>query len=619
MLDQLKSAPAGWQDAGVVETTHSPYAKLNPVPVRAVKMQTGFWKTRMDVNREVSIPKLYDLLEEHGVLDNLRRLSGKRNVERRGAFWTDSDLAKWMEAAAFVLQTTDDPKIKKLLDDAIGDLVAIQCDDGYLNSFFTEESGNQRFRNLTVEHELYCAGHLFQAAVADYRATGDLKFLNAAVRYADYLTSAFGPEKIVTPDGHPEVEMALVELYRTTGNADYLDLTGFFLSVQKFNEKSSIEGHAVRAGYLASGAADYYLETGDAQVKEALERLWTDMTGSKMYITGGIGSRYESEAFGWPYELPNERAYAETCGAIANIFWNWRMLAIDGECRFADVMELCLYNGFLSGVGLNGGEYFYMNPLACYRDYQRVPWFGCTCCPTNAVRVIASLPGYMYSTSKKGIWVHLYDNSKLDWRLDDGLKVSIEQKTNYPWDGDVEITVSPEKSDKFTLFLRVPTWCGNASVSVNGRPPLGAAPGEYMQIERMWNPGDSVHLKLEMPVCLMEADPRVREDAGSVAIQRGPIIYCLESPDNHGVPIRDAQIPADGGAEHEFEPHLLGGVTVIRQQGMYDAPDQDRGPLYRCLDSVRLEVKEKELRAIPYYAWANRGPSHMKVWIPVRE
>lgn len=607
------------RDAGVVDTSRSPHAKLSPVPLRAVEMRDGFWKPWMETNRTVNIPKLFDLLEEHGVLDNLRRLSGRKDVERKGAFWTDSDLVKWMEAAAFALSSQDDPEIRRMLDIAIDDLTVIQCDDGYLNSFFTEDSGRQRFRNLPVEHELYCAGHLFQAAIADYRATGGSKFLDAAVRYADYLTTTFGPGKIETPDGHPEIEMALVEMYRTTGKADYLDLAGFFLKAQKFADKTDIEGHAVRAGYLASGAADYYLETGDSRTLAALERLWEDMTLRKMYITGGVGSRYEGETFGLPYELPNERAYAETCAAIANVFWNWRMLAIGGECRFADVMELALYNGFLAGVGLQGGEYFYMNPLACYWDYQRVPWFGCTCCPTNAVRMIASVPGYIYSTSAEGVWVHMYDNSKLDWRLDSGLRFTLEQRTNYPWDGDIEVVLTSEQPADFTLFLRVPAWCGNARVTMDGEAPRGALPGEYLQIERTWRPGDVVRLHLEMPVCLMEADPRVREDAGSVAIQRGPLVYCLESPDNRDVPIRDAEIRLDEEPAYEFHPDLLGGVTVIKAKGVYAAPDQDRGPLYRCYERPRLEVVETELEAIPYYAWANRGPSHMKVWIPTRE
>ena len=606
------------RDAGVVSTAHSPFAKLKPVPIRAVEMRPGFWKSRMDANRHRSVPKLFDLLEEHGVLDNLRRVSGRKDVERRGAFWTDSDLAKWMEAAAFVLQSEHDPKIAKMLDSAIDDLAAIQRPDGYINSFFTGELADQRFRNLAHEHELYCAGHLFQAAIAHHRATGDAKFLDAAIRYADFLTESFGPGKIEAADGHPEIEMALVELYRTTGNADYLDLAGFFLGVQEFAKKESIEGHAVRAGYLACGAADYFAETGDERIKGALERLWSDMFDAKMYVTASVGSRYEGEAFGRPYELPNERAYTETCAAIASAMWSWRMLAIEGECRFADVMERALYTGFLSGVSIEGGGYFYVNPLACYWDHQRQPWFGTTCCPTNVVRMVASIPGYIYGTSDEGVWVHLYENSKLDWRLENGIRLTLEQTTKYPWAGDVEIVISPEKPCEFALFVRIPGWCERASVKVGDEAFGGAVPGEYLKIERLWEKGDVVRLELEMPVTLMEADPRVREDAGSVAVQRGPIVYCMESPDNHGVPIRDAEILINEEMAAEFEPHLLGGVSVVRARGVYAKEDEARGPLYRPAGSIRLDVEETDLKLIPYFAWANRGSSQMKVWIPKR-
>jgi len=412
--------------------------------------------------------------------------------------------------------------------------------------------------------------------------------------------------------------MALIELYRTTQKREYLDLAGFFLEVQEFAEKQYIEGHAVRALYLACGAADYFAETGDEKTMKALERLWADMTQKKMYITGGVGSRYEGEAFGWPYELPNERAYAETCAAIAGIYWNWRMLAIQAESRFADVMERTLYNGFLSGVSLDGWHYFYMNPLACYGDYQRQEWFGCTCCPTNVVRMLASMPGYFYSTSHEGVWVHLYDNSRLSWHLHDGMKLTLDQITDYPWDGQVEITVIPEATAEFALFLRIPSWCESASVSVNHGPPSGVSPGDYLKLERTWQPGDIVHLDLPMPVVLTEADSRVKEDLGMVAIQRGPVVYCLESKDNPDVPIRDAELMIDEDFTAEFKPHLLGGVTVIEGQGVYACPDQDRGALYRPLDGIRLEVRETDLHAIPYYSWANRGPSNMTVWIPKR-
>lgn len=606
------------QISRVISTADSPHCKLRDVPIRAVEMRPGFWQSRMETNRRTSVPRLFDLLEEHGVLDNLRRISGRKDVERKGPYFTDSDLGKWMEAAAFVLQSSDDSKVADMLDVAIDELIAIQRPDGYINSFFARDLADQRFRNLPVEHELYCAGHLFQAAIAHHRATGSSRFLEAAIRYADFLTESFGPGKIETPDGHPEIEMALVELYRTTGNTKYLDLAGFFLKAQGFAGRTTIEGHAVRAGYLACGAADYHAETGEEAILKAGERLWHDMADHKMYVTGGLGSRYEGEAFGYPYELPNERAYAETCAAIANAMWNWRMLAITGECRFADVMERALYNGFLSGVSMEGGEYFYMNPLACYREYQRVPWFGCTCCPTNVVRTIASLPGYLYSTSDDGVWVHMFENSKLDWRLENGIRFTLEQETKYPWEGDVGITISPEKPCEFSLFVRVPGWCESASVKVGNEAVGGAVTGEYLKIERLWKKGDVITVSLKMPVALLEADPRVTEVAGAVAVQRGPVVYCLESPDNDGVSIRDAELMLDEDLEGRFEPGLLGGVTVIRGQGTYAKQGQDRGSLYRRAGSVRPEVEECELKLIPYHAWANRGPSHMKVWIPGR-
>lgn len=615
----MGSSVSAWHDAGVVDTAKSPYAKLHPVPIRAVKMKDGFWKKRMDANRESGIPELYRLLEQHGVLDNLRRISGKKNVERRGAVWTDSDLAKWMEAVAFVLQSEDDANLKKLLDAAIDELISIQCPDGYINSYFAGELANQRFRNLSREHELYCAGHIFQASIAHYRATGERKFLDAALKYADYLTKVFGPGKIEQADGHPEIEMALVELYRTTGEKKYLDLAGFFLSSQKYSERKTIEGHAVRACYLASGAADYFAETGDKAIMDALEHVWNDMVSCKMYITGGVGARSAGEAFGAPYELPNEQAYAETCAAIASIYWNWRMLALKGEARFADVIERTLYNGFLSGVSLDGKHYFYTNPLACYKEYQRVPWFDCTCCPTNVVRMIASLPGYFYSTSEEGVWVHFYDNSVLNWRLENGVKLILEQETNYPWMRDVNIKVTPEIETKFTLFLRIPGWCCFASVSINDEAERGAVPGEYLQIEREWKPGDRIHLKLPTDTTLQEADPRVREDLECVAVQRGPVIYCIESVDNPEVPIRDVELMVNEHISVEIEPNMLGGIAVVKAKGVYPIPSQERGPLYRAKDSIRLEVKETDLTLIPYYAWANRGPSHMEVWIPVLE
>lgn len=625
----INYSPRSWQDSGVVATSASPHCRLHDVPLRAVRLGDGLWKPRVTANLRASIPKLLELLEEHGVVDNFRRLSGRKYLDRRGPLFTDSDLYKWMEAAALALQTEDSPVVRQALDSVIDDVLAAQAADGYLNTYFSDApySEHKRFSNLDNGHELYCAGHLFQAAIAHHRATGETKLLNGARRFADYLVHTFGPGKLEATDGHPEIEMALVELCRTTGERSYLDLAGFLLDQPQchlgnlaFRQKTEITGHAVRAGYLCAGAADYYAETGDREMLEAAERQWQDMVSGKVYITGSIGSRYAGEAFGASYELPNARAYAETCAAIANAMWNWRMLMLSGEARFADMVETVLYNGFLSGVSLDGCNYFYMNPLECPGSYQRAPWHGCTCCPPNVQRTLATMPGWMFSTSAEGLWVHLYGNCRLDWRLDNGQRVALEAKTTYPWEGAVTVEVSPEEPMEFTLFLRIPGWCREAEVWANGET-TSASPG-YVPLKRRWHPGDIVRLELPMPVELVLANDRVRENVGCVALRRGPVVYCFESPDNPDVSILDLKLLLDPSAPArgftpEHCPDLLGGVTVLRGQALTPKPGHAPGPLYEPPDQRReAPAEQATVTAIPYHAWANRGPSQMRVWVP---
>ncbi len=616
------AAEPDWRNAGIVDTSMSPNARLHAVPIRAVKMKDGFWLPRMEANRLKGIPKLLELLEHHGVVDNFRRVSGRKACDRRGPFFTDSDLYKWMEACAFVLQSVDDRAIRTMLDRIIDEVVAIQGKDGYLNTYFVDDRADKRFSNLAWEHELYCAGHLFQAAVAHHRATGDRKLLDAAIRYADYMTKTFGPGRIEQADGHPEVEMALVELYRTTGNRAYLDLSGFFTDVQKFADMTTIEGHAVRAGYRCCGAVDSYAETGRKPYMDAAERLWTDMVGCKIYVTGGIGATHGNEAFGKAFQLPNDSAYAETCAAIAAMMMNWRMLAVTAEARFADWFETGLYNGFLSGVSLNGTEYFYVNPLESAGGHRRQQWYGCTCCPPNVERTIASLPGCIYSTSPAGVWVHLYDNNELDWRLENGAKLRLTQQTRYPWDGKVALTVAPEKAGEFGVFLRIPGWCRTPSVSVNGKP-VGVAvrPGTYCEIKRTWEPGDTIELNLPMPVTVLVSDPRVRDNRGRLALSRGPVVYCLESTDNPGTDVLNAIAPPnldsdDPRVKITPRPDLLGGVVALSFDGKWLDYSNTSGPLYRRAKPAGLPViRTATFRAIPYYAWANRDDSKMIVWM----
>ncbi|MCL5019911.1 MAG: glycoside hydrolase family 127 protein [Patescibacteria group bacterium] len=637
--------PRPINDRGVISTSSSPYAKLHDVPIHAIKLGDGFWKPRMEANKQKSIPALLKLLEDHGVVDNFRRLSGRKNVERRGFLFTDSDLFKWMEAVAFVLQSDNDPALKATLDNVIDDVLAGQGKDGYLNTYHVDALADKRFSNFRGNHELYCLGHLIQAAIAYYRAAGDRKLLDGAIRYADYVLNLFGPGKRQCFPGHPEIEMAMVELYRTTGEKKYLDFVNYLytgIDVNQLNEKVAAEdfmilftalpftsikefrSHAVRGMYASCGAADYYMETGNREFRRTLETLWQDMSRYKMYVTGGVGSRYSGEAFANAYELPNERAYTETCAAIGNIMWNWRLLNATGEARFADVMERALYNGFLSGVSLEGDYYFYRNPLASLGDNERQPWYECTCCPPNVERTLASLPGYFYSTSPEGLWIHFYHSNTLSWRLESGSNITLTQKTCYPWENTVALAIDPETEADFTLFLRIPDWTARATVTVNDNPKFDIGiPGSYCEIKRTWKKGDIVHVAFDMPVQIVRANPRLREDFGSIAIQRGPVVYCLESPDHRNVSIFDVVVPLNSsnpsdGFTSQLQPELLGGIIVINKEANIFNSSLKDAPLYRFspFPAPTLPVK---LTAIPYYAWANRGRSEMEVWIPAIE
>ena len=631
-----------WKDQGITNTSASPKAKLHSVPIRAVTMGDGFWAARMRTNVEESIPTLLELLEEHGVVDNFRRLSGRKNEGRRGPRYTDSDLYKWMEAVAFVLQSGDRPQLHETLDKLIDDVLAAQEPSGYLNTYYVGERAKLRFSEMYRSHELYCLGHLLQAGIAYYRATGDRKLLEGGIKYADYVLQTFGPEKKPALTGHPEFEMALVELYRTTGDRRYLDFVNYLFSGERlrlqltddqvtylfsgipFTSRTELEGHAVRALYACSGATDYYLETGDADYPETLERLWKDLVERKMYVTGGVGSYAQGESVGMAYDLPNERAYAESCAAIANFMWNWRMLAAKADASYTDVMEQALYNGINSGMSLSGTLYCYRNPLASRGDEEiRQPWYDTTCCPPNLERTFAAIPGYLYSTSPAGVYVNLYHASTLDWHLEDGTGLHLVQRTKYPWDGDITLKVRPAKAATFTLYLRIPGWSSKATVTLDGKPAPGKPkPGEYFAIHREWNGESTAALQLDMTPHLVAANPLVREDYGKVAVQRGPLIYCLEQVDqeDRGSIFDVALSPSSGpnwGFTWEFRPDLLGGIVLLKHKGTAAARPLSQEPLYRTLERTpHSEGKEVNLTFIPYYAWANRIQGTMEVWIP---
>ena len=635
------------KDQGILNLAKSPHAKLRNVPVRAVTINSGFWGQRRETNVNSSIPSMEKLLEANGRMDNFRRLSGKTDAPQRGPVYSDSDVYKWIEAVGFVLQSGDRPALRAQAEKIVADIAAAQEPTGYLGTYYVREHAAQR---MTPEiqrggHELYDIGHLLQGAIACYRATGDRALLDVGLRFVDnFLLPAFGPGPDKKPlfSGHPEMELALIELYRTTGDKRHLDLAGYLLQGDDrikfpqyayvyhfcgipFTSRTHLEGHAVRCMYACCGAADYYLETGDPAYAKTLNTLWNDLVTSQMYVTGGVGARSDGEAFGDHYELPNFTAYGESCAAIGNMMWSWRMLAATGDARYADVIERALYNGINSGMSLDGALYCYRNPLGfdpSNGDKIRNPWYDTTCCPPNLERTFASLPGYFYSTSGDGLYVHLYDNSELDWRLEDGTPLKIRQKTNYPWDGTVDLTVSPAAPADFTLFLRVPGWSDSAQIAVNAKAVAGAQPGAYLPIRRRWSTGDTVRVQFNMAPQVLEANPKVIEDNGRVALQRGPLVYCLEQLDQpQGLELADVAVNVAAASASqfraEFDPNLLGGVTVLRHQGAVYAPSPQSNALYSRLAASPRKTKPAPLTFIPYYAWANRAPTPMQVWTPL--
>jgi len=632
--------------------TSSTKRKLTPVSLIQVTVEDEFWAPRMQVNREQTIPHEYKQCKDTGRIDAFL-LNWKPGMEPKPHYFWDSDLAKWIEAASYSLATHPDTELDALLDEVIEKIAGAQQKDGYLNTYFTQVEPENRWINLGMWHELYCAGHLMEAAVAHFEATAKRKFLDVMCRYADYIDSVFGPGKRDGCPGHEEIELALVKLYRVTGAERYLKLSQFFLDqrgqkpsffereMERFRpeqagghrhffgegdnfhseycqdhlpvrEQSEVVGHAVRAMYLYCGMADVANETGDRGLLEACERLWDNVCRKRMYVTGGIGPSRSNEGFTQNYDLPNESAYAETCAAVALVFWNHRMLQLQGDGRFADVMERALYNGTISGVSLDGKKFFYVNPLESQGNHHRQDWFGCACCPPNIARLIASIGGYIYSQSEKDAYVHLYVRGSGTLQVG-GKQVVLKQETDYPWDENIKISVNVENPTVFGLNLRIPGWSRNTTLTVNGQvvDVEAATHLGYARIEREWKSGDKVELVLPMPVERIEAHPSVRQNIGYVALQRGPVVYCLEQADNH-VPLHRIVLPKDAELTAHFETKLLGGITVIEGEVLVVDDSAWNNTLYRAEPS---KLKPFEITAIPYYAWAHREPGEMRVWL----
>lgn len=627
---------------------------IRPVPFTDVRVEDEFWQPRLRTSRQVTIPYAFEKCEETGRVANFARAGGLEEGRFQGIYFNDSDVYKVIEGASYALALAPDAKLDRYLDGLIAKIAAAQEDDGYLYTARTLQDdkykppgGEERWSDIAGGHELYCVGHLYEAAVAHHRATGKRTLLDVALQNADLICRVFGPGKLTSPPGHQEIEIGLVKLYRATGDKKYLKMARFFLDARGHAEgrrlygpysqdhKPVVEqeqavGHAVRAGYMYAGMADVAALTGDERYAKAIERIWQDVVGTKLYLTGGVGAAGGHEGFGPPYELPNLVAYCETCAAIANVFWNHRLFLLGGEAKYIDVLERTLYNGMLSGISLDGRSFFYPNPLESDGRHARSPWFGCACCPSNLARFIPEVPGYAYAQRGDELYVNLFLGSAAEVKLA-GQTVTVRQATRYPWKGTIKIAIEPEKPGcEFTLKVRIPGWACNRPVpgdlyrflatsdekphlGLNGRPLPFETAGGYATIRRTWKKGDLLELRLPMPVRRVLSHENVRENVGKVALQRGPLVYCAEWPDVPDGHVLNLLLPDEMELAVEHRPDLLGGVTVLRGKALATRWSLDEA------GKKELQRSPVEITAIPYHVWAHRGRGEMAVWLARNE
>lgn len=619
---------------------------ITPVPFTDVNITDSFWGQRLKASRDVTIPLAFSKCEETGRYDNFVKAAHPSDtIIVGGLAFDDTDVYKTIEGASYLLQTYPDPKLEAYIDSVLVIVAAAQEPDGYLYTSRTmnpkhphEWAGSKRWEAVEdLSHEFYNLGHMIEGAVAHYQATGKRNFLDIAIKYADCVCREIGdnPGQVARVPGHQIAEMALAKLYLVTGDKKYLDQAKYFLDKRGYTSRTDkysqahepviqqdeAVGHAVRAAYMYAGMADVAALTGDTAYIQAIDRIWDNIVGKKYYITGGIGATSNGEAFGDNYELPNMSAYCETCAAIGNVYVNHRLFLLHGESKYYDVLERTLYNGLISGVSLDGGGFFYPNPLESIGQHQRQPWFGCACCPSNICRFIPSLPGYIYAVDGRDVYINLYMSNTANLEVA-GKDVELSQSTNYPWNGDIKVTVDKNKSGEFTMKLRIPGWIRNQvvpsdlytyadnirptySVKINGEPVSSSLENGYFIITRNWKKGDNVELHFDMEPRVVKANNKVEADRGRIAVERGPIVYCAEWPDNDFsvLSVLMNQSPKFNVVE---KPDMLCGINEIITDAQVLEFD----------DNGRLTTKDVNLTLIPYYAWCHRGSGEMSVWLP---
>jgi len=637
-------ATVSWAAGSDSATLQRDY-NVKPVPFNHVRVDDRFWTPRLEINRTVTIPYCFEKCEETDRISNFEKAAGMKTGKHEGIYFNDSDVYKIMEGAAYSLQVYPETMMRLYLDKLIAVMAAAQWEDGYLYTFYSvpERQPEKRWTDVQSKHEQYCVGHMYEAAVAHYQVTGSKAFLDVATANADLICATFAPGKRTDPPGHQEIEIGLCKLYRATGDEKYLDEAKFFLDQRgrkgnrgpdgnkglygeyaqdhkPVTEQTKALGHSVRAAYLYTGMADVAALTGNMDYIHAIDAIWKDVVDTKLYVTGGIGASGGNEGFSGPYELPNQTAYCETCASIANILWNHRMFLMHDDAKYLDVLERTLYNATLSGISMQGDRFFYPNVLEAMDGAERSPWFGCACCPSNVARFIPSVPGLAYAHKNDDLYINLFISG--DTTIETKTRtVKLSQETNYPWDGKTTITVEPQASATFAIRVRVPGWARNKAVpsdlytfqratkqtfklKVNGKRITPVIEQGFARVERRWEKGDTIELDLPMPVRRIVPSDKLEADRGKVALQRGPLVYCLEGIDNDGHAL-NLVIDDEAKLKTQYRPDLLGGVTVITGKARLAKRGSAGGV---------VTTGPQPFTAIPYYAWAHRGRTPMTVW-----